>query len=76
MITPVVDKKVQLQLAGQDGNAFNILGVFSRAAKKEGWTMEEIEKVTNEAMKDDYNHLLATILAHTEPPKWEDDDAA
>ena len=61
----VVDKKVDLELVGVDGNAFNVVGVFRRQARKEGWEEAEIGKVTEEAMSGDYNHLLATILLHT-----------
>lgn len=62
----VVDKKVQLNLVGIDGNAFYILGAFRKQAKKEKWTEEEIEAVLDEAKKGDYNHLLATIMDHCE----------
>lgn len=58
-------KKVDLELLGTDGNAFMVLGAFSRQAKKEGWTAEEISKITNEATKGDYDHLLQTILSYT-----------
>ncbi len=65
-LTQVVDKKVKLKLKGIDGNAFSIMGAFSGAARKAGWTEEETNKVLNEAMSDDYNHLLSTIQAHCE----------
>tara|TARA_Y100000310_G_C20232047_1_gene600695 strand:+ start:266 stop:460 length:195 start_codon:yes stop_codon:yes gene_type:complete len=58
-------KKVKLDLAGIDGNAFVILGKFSAAAKKQGWTAEEIETVLDEATSEDYNHLLQTIIANS-----------
>jgi hypothetical protein len=54
-------KKVKLQLVGLDGNAFSILGAFSGAARRQGWTKEEIDAVTKDAMSKDYDHLLATI---------------
>ena len=43
-----------------------VLGVFKRAARKQGWTPEEIDPVIKEAMSGDYNHLLATILDNVE----------
>lgn len=64
MAKQIVDKKVDMTLVGVDGNAFSIMGVFSKNARKEGWTKDEIEKVLNEAMDGDYNHLLRTIMAH------------
>ena len=59
-----VNKTVLLQLEGQDGNAFSIMGTFQHQAKKEGWTQEEIEAVLAEAKSGDYEHLLTTISNH------------
>lgn len=59
-----VTKKIQLNLAGLDGNAFSLLGAFRNQARKEHWTKEEIEEVIREAMSGDYNHLLVTLSAH------------
>jgi hypothetical protein len=61
-------KKVTLQLVGLDGNAFSILGAFRRQARKEGWSSEEIEQVLKEATSSNYDHLLQTILEHTQEP--------
>ena len=61
----VVDKKIELSLVGVGGNAFAILGVFKNRARRERWTAEEISIVIEEAMSDDYDHLLQTIIAHT-----------
>ena len=60
----IIEKKVKLKLVGLDGNAFSILGAFSHAAKREGWTPEEIKAVTTKAMSGNYHELLATIMAH------------
>ena len=63
----VIEKTVNLDLVGVNGNAFMIMGVFQRQAKKEGWTATEIEVVLKEAKSRDYNYLLATIENHCEP---------
>jgi hypothetical protein len=60
-----VDKKVDLQLEGQDGNAFAIMGAFTRQAQREGWDKAEIDEVIEEAMSGDYNHLLQTFMKHS-----------
>jgi len=60
----IVDKKITMKLVGLDGNAFSVMGAFSRQAKREGWEQKEIDLVLNEAMSGDYNHLLATIMEH------------
>lgn len=63
----VIEKTVNLNLVSVDGNAFMIMGVFRRQAKKEGWSSEEIELVMDEAKSGNYVHLLATIENHCEP---------
>ncbi len=62
----VVNKTVNLDLVGVNGNAFMIMGVFRRQAKREGWAQEEIDAVLSEAKSDNYTHLLATIENHCE----------
>jgi len=63
-----IKKKVMMKLVGIDGNAFSIMGSFQRAARKQGWTKEEISTVLNEATSGDYNHLLCTIMDNVEGP--------
>lgn len=70
----VINKTVDLDLIGINGNAFMIMGVFQRQAKREGWTQEEIDTVLTEAKNGDYNHLLATIENHCEPKDENHDD--
>ena len=59
-----MDKRVRLNLVGLDGNAFALMGAFSRQARREGWTNAEIDTVLSEAMSDDYNHLLGVLADH------------
>ena len=70
----IIEKTVNLNLIGVNGNAFMIIGVFRRQAQKEGWTPEEIDKVIIEAKSSDYVHLLATIENHCEPKDEEDEN--
>lgn len=63
----VIEKTVNLNLVGVNGNAFMIMGVFRKQAKRDGWKQEEIDLVLTEAKSGDYNHLLATIENHCEP---------
>ena len=70
----VIEKTVNLDLVGVNGNAYMIMGVFRRQAKREGWSQEEIELVLTEAKSSDYNYLLATIENHCEPKDENDDD--
>lgn len=56
--------KPKLKLTGTDGNAFAILGNARRAAIKAKWDKAEVDRVLQEAMSGDYNHLLQTIMKH------------
>lgn len=58
-------KKIHLALLGENGNAFNLLGLFRGRAKEEGWTKKEIEEVIAEARSGDYDHLLSTLQSRT-----------
>lgn len=60
------NKKVTLSLVGLDGNAFFLMGAFSRQARREGWTKNEIDAVLNECKSGDYDHLLRTLMDHTQ----------
>lgn len=61
-------QKVKMKLEGLDGNAFNLLGVFSQNAKRQGWKQEEIKAVCDTAMQGDYDHLLRTLSNNIEDP--------
>jgi len=58
-----------MQLVGIDGNAFVVMGAFSRNARQQGWTKDEIQAVLDEAKSGDYDHLLATIMDNVEDEK-------
>ena len=61
-------KTISLDLVGLDGNAFSLMGAFSRQARREGWTKDEIGAVLSVAMDGDYDHLLCTLMEHCEDP--------
>lgn len=67
-----IEKTVNLELVGVDGNAYAVMGVFSRQARREGWTQEEIDLVLEEAKSGDYDHLLSTIMTYCEPQDEEE----
>lgn len=69
-----IDKTVDLELEGVDGNAYAIMGIFSRQARREGWTQEEIDLVLEEAKSGDYDHLLSTIMTYCEPQDEDEDE--
>lgn len=69
-----VTKKVKLNLVGLNGNAFALMGAFQNQAKKEKWSQEEIGAVLAECQSGDYNHLLQTLIQHTESPEEEEEE--
>lgn len=58
-------KKVKLELVGLNGNAYSLMGAFQNAARRQGWTKEEIKVVLDDATSSDYDHLLAVLVNHT-----------
>ena len=53
-----------VKLVGNNGNAFAIMGNCFKAARKAGWSQEQIDIVKNEMTSGDYNHLLATAMKY------------
>ena len=53
---------IEIQLSGQDGNAFHILGVCMQAMRRAGLSQSERDEFQNQATSGDYNHLLATCV--------------
>ena len=60
----MINKKIDLELIGLDGNAFFIMGSFSKQAKKEGLEESEIKEVLDECKKGNYDHILQTIMKY------------
>jgi hypothetical protein len=65
-LSPVGKPKIRVALVGEDGNAFSIMGRVSRAMRKNGYTNDEVEKYTKEAMAGDYDHLLQVTMSYVE----------
>ena len=55
---------ITVELIGESGNAFHILGTCRRAMKHAGLSETEINEFTKEATSGDYNHLLATCTEY------------
>lgn len=58
--------KPNLSLVGQDGNAFAIMGRAQGAARKAGWSKEQIEFVMTKARSGDYDNLLRVMMEYFE----------
>lgn len=57
---------IEVELLGQDGNAFAILGAVKKALKRAGVPQTEIDAYMAEAMAGDYDHLLQTTMRWVE----------
>jgi hypothetical protein len=54
--------EVHVELVGMDGNAYAILGRCQQAARRAGLSQTEIRAFFDEAMRSDYDNLLATCV--------------
>lgn len=52
---------VSVQMIGQDGNGFTIIGRVSAALRKAGVEQAEITEFQNEATSGNYDNLLQTV---------------
>lgn len=54
--------EITMKLTGEDGNAFNILGICLRAMRRAGLYQAERDAFQAEATLSNYDHLLATCM--------------
>ena len=54
---------ITVNLIGNDGNAFSVLGACQKAARKNKIPQKEIDVFLNEAIDGDYNHLLRVCMS-------------
>jgi hypothetical protein len=53
--------EIEVELIGNDGNAFAVMGAVSKALRRGGYS-DEVEQFQSEAMSGDYNHLLQVVM--------------
>ena len=61
-VTEIKYPNITVSLVGQNGNAFNILGICTRAMKQADLPQTEIDSFMTEATNGGYNHLLQTAM--------------
>ena len=54
--------EAEVQLTGEDGNAFAIMGAVMRGLRQAGSTPVEVAEYQAEAMSGDYNNLLRVSM--------------
>jgi len=57
---------VEVQLSGNDGNAFAIMGAVKSALKKAGASNEELDQYISDSMSGDYDNLLRVAMEWVE----------
>ena len=62
----IICSGVRVQLSGEDGNAFSIIGKVRSAMKKAEVPIETIKQFSDEAMSGDYDHVLQTCMKYVE----------
>ena len=58
------DTKQRVELVGADGNAFNIIGLCMRVARKANWTEDRIKAVREEMTCCGYDNVIATAMKY------------
>jgi len=53
---------VAVQLSGNDGNAFSVMGAVKSALKKAGASREELDEYVSDSMSGDYDNLLRVAM--------------
>ncbi len=57
---------IEVELTGQDGNAFFIIGRVSKAMRRAGIAQEDIDAYRTEAMSGDYDNVLRVTMTTVE----------
>lgn len=54
--------EITVQLVGEDGNAFSVIGKVRKALRRAGISDEVIQQFTDEATSGDYDNVLMTCM--------------
>jgi TolB-like protein len=55
--------EVEVQLIGNDGNAYAIMGAVRRALKRARVSADEIDEYVKQSMSGDYDNLLRVAMS-------------
>ena len=56
----------EVELVGEDGNTFFIIGRVSKALRRAGNSPDVVEAFQTEAKSGDYDHVLQTAMAYAD----------
>ena len=57
---------IEVDLVGEDGNAFFIIGRVRQALRRGGVDEEIVAQITEEATSGDYNMVLRTVMKYVD----------
>jgi hypothetical protein len=57
---------VEVQLSGNDGNAFAVMGAVKSALKEAGASKDELDQYLADSMSGDYDNLLRVAMEWVE----------
>ena len=63
-IPPVEHERPELQIGGEDGNAYMIIGRASKAWRRAGLPAEAWAEIEREMVSGDYDNLISTVMKH------------
>lgn len=77
---PDPNQKPCIDLAGESGNAYALLGIATRLGKQLHFPAKKIEEITADMRSSDYEHLIEVFDKHfgdyvdlIRPPSFEDE---
>ena len=54
--------EIEVQLTGEDGNAFAVMGAVRKALRRAGVSADEVAEYTKESTSGDYDNMLAVAM--------------
>lgn len=60
------EEKPVVELSGQDGNAFVIIGKCMKAGRKAGWDQTKLNAIRDEFTSGNYDNVLVTAMKYFE----------
>lgn len=56
-----LNRGIEIDLTGPQGNAFFLLGTAQKLGKQLGWDQVQIDELINDMMTSDYEHLVQSF---------------
>ena len=61
-MTEIKYPEIEVQLSGEDGNAYAIMSAVSKALRRSGVDKLEVDEYVTESMSGDYDNLLRVAM--------------